>query len=615
MGDVTESRLHGLLEMAAEPKGRVPTDQGSKLGAFYASFMDESRIEVLGDRAIRPELEAIAAAADRKEIARLMGLEKSDLYDAIFDLNLDVDLKNTTRYAVIVSQAGLGLPDRDYYLQHPGTTQLGAYQAYLTRLLSQVKWPDANSMGPQVVSFEAAIAAASWTKVEQRDVRATYNPLGTADLSHFAPGFDWSAFLAAAGLTSQSRVIVAERSALPRIAAIFAVTPLPVLKAWMAARVVDNAAFYLSRPFADARFAFRDRVLAGQTEQKSRWRRAITAVGGGDCGATEDRLDCFGHMDFGLGQLYTNRFFPPADKDRIQQLVGDIKAAMRVRLDRLDWMSSATKMEALRKLDSYQIKVGYPDHARDYDGLRITRDDLVGNVRRSAAWNWRFYTSRLDGPVDRSDWTMTPQTNDAYNGSLRDIVFPAAILQAPMFDSGADSAVNYGAIGAVIGHELTHGFDDQGRKLDADGQLRDWWTAADARAFEERAKQLGAQFSKFEALPGVHVNGTLTMGENIADLGGLTVALDAYHRSLGGKAAPTLSGYSGDQRVFLGWAQAWRGHAAEDYIRKQVKTDPHAPRAFRIIGPTRNIDAWYDSFPVIASDRYYLSPKDRVRIW
>jgi putative endopeptidase len=288
---------------------------------------------------------------------------------------------------------------------------------------------------------------------------------------------------------------------------------------------------------------------------------------------------------------------------------------MRARIEKLDWMGPATRVEALKKLDTYQIKVGYPDHRRDYSGLVIRSDDVVGDVRRSAAWNWRFYIKRLSGPVDRSDWSMTPQTNDAYNGSLRDIVFPAGILQAPMFDPAADPAINYGAIGGVIGHELTHGFDDEGRKLDASGQLRDWWTPADAAAFEARAKTLGAQYSSYQPVPGAHVNGDLTMGENIADLGGLTVALDAYRRSLDGKPAPVIDGFTGEQRVFLGWAQAWRGHAREDYLRKQVVTDPHSPRAFRIDGPTRNIDDWYDAFGVKPGEAYYVAPADRVRIW
>jgi putative endopeptidase len=278
-------------------------------------------------------------------------------------------------------------------------------------------------------------------------------------------------------------------------------------------------------------------------------------------------------------------------------------------------MGPATKVEALKKLDTYQIKVGYPDHPRDYSAVLIRSDDLLGDVRHAGEADWHFYLSRLNGPVDRTDWTMTPQTNDAYNGSLRDIVFPAGILQPPQFDPAADPAINYGAIGGVIGHELTHGFDDEGRKLDSSGQLRDWWTAADAAAFEARAKRLGAQYSSYEPVPGAHINGDLTMGENIADLGGLNVALEAYHRSLNGAPAPVIDGFTGDQRVFLGWAQAWRGKVREDYLRKQVASDPHSPRAFRVIGPTRNIDQWYEAFGVKPGETYSLPVDQRVRIW
>jgi putative endopeptidase len=281
----------------------------------------------------------------------------------------------------------------------------------------------------------------------------------------------------------------------------------------------------------------------------------------------------------------------------------------------LDWMTPATKKEALSKLDTYQIKVGYPDTPRDFSGLEIRADDLIADVRAAAAWEWRRNVSRLNNPVDRSDWSMTPQTNDAYNGSLRDIVFPAGILQPPMFDAEADPAVNYGGIGAVIGHELSHGFDDEGRKLDAKGELRDWWTAKDAAEFSARAKRLSMQYFAYQPVPGVHINGDLTLGENIADLGGLNVALEAYHRSLNGQAAQVLDGFGGDQRVFLGWAQAWRGKAREDYVRKQVVSDPHSPRAFRVIGPTRNIDAWYAAFGVRPGDVYFLEPDQRVRIW
>jgi putative endopeptidase len=320
-------------------------------------------------------------------------------------------------------------------------------------------------------------------------------------------------------------------------------------------------------------------------------------------------------MGFGIGQLYTAKYFPPEAKAKIEELVTNLKAAYRARIEKLDWMGAETKKEALKKLDTYTIKVGYPDHPRDYSKLVIRADDLIGNVKRCAQLDWDFYTGRFFGPVDRSDWTMTPQSNDAYNGSLRDIVFPAGILQAPVFEADADPAINYGAAGGIIGHELTHGFDDQGRKIDASGALRDWWTKQDADTFKKRADVLGAQYSKYEPIPGVHVNGELTMGENIADLGGLTLALDAYRASLKGKEAPVLDGFTGDERVFLGWAQAWRGKVTDDFVRKQVVSDPHSPRQFRVIGPTRNIDAWYTAFKVKAGDKMFLPPDQRARIW
>jgi len=337
-------------------------------------------------------------------------------------------------------------------------------------------------------------------------------------------------------------------------------------------------------------------------------------VGGGDFLAGGG-FGSFGTMGFGVGQLYAAKYFPPSAKAKIEALVANLKAAYHARIEKLDWMGPATKKEALKKLDTYNIKVGYPDHPRDYAKLEIADDDLVGDVRRAAAFDWAFYSDRLFGPVDRSDWGMTPQTNDAYNGNLRDIVFPAGILQAPIFDPNADPAVNYGAIGGVIGHEMTHGFDDEGRKIDAEGRLRDWWTKDDAAKFEARAAKLGAQYDGYEPLPGVHVKGKLTMGENIADLGGLTLGLDAYHASLHGKAAPVIDGLTGDQRVFLGWAQAWRGKVTDDFVKRQVVSDPHSPRQFRVNGVVRNIDAWYASFGAKPGEKLYVAPDQRVRIW
>jgi putative endopeptidase len=612
MSDAIESRLHDLLEAAA-----ANAKQGSMtamVGAFYQAFMDESRVQTLGRTAIAPEIDAINAAADRAALANLMGKSATDFYGSIYAVSEEADLKHIDRYAMYANQAGLGLPDRDYYLKPSFAAQKTAYQAYVAELLALLHWKDPQAGAAAVVNFETRIAEASWTRVEQRDLDKIYNPKSRAELKILAPTFPWDAYFQGADLGALDRVIVAEQSAFPRIARVFQSTPLTVLKTWQAFTVADNAAFYLSAPFSNARFQFRNHTLMGQPAESSRWKRALRAVGGGDCSG-DDRVDCFGNVGFAVGQLYTDRYFPPAAKAKIALLVTNVRAAMRARLERLDWMTPATKREALAKLDTYQIKVGYPDHPRDFSGLQIRPDDLVGDVRRAAAWDWRYYLNRLNNPVDRSSWAMTPQTNDAYNGSLRDIVFPAGILQPPMFDPEADPAVNYGAIGAVIGHELTHGFDDEGRKLDAKGELRDWWTPQDAVEFTARTKKLASQYSSYEPVPGVHINGELTLGENIADLGGLNVALEAYHRSLEGRPAGVLDGFSGDQRVFLGWAQAWRGKAREEYIRKQVVSDPHSPRAFRVIGPTRNMDEWYSAFGVKPGDHYFVEPDQRVRIW
>ncbi len=613
MTDQVEARLHGLMEGSAATAPEAPVALDAKVGAFYAAFMDEPRIEAAGAAPIAPELTAIRAARTHADIARLMGANNTDFYGSIWGVGMDVDLKSVSRYAVYIGQSGLGLPDRDYYLQPDFAAQKTAYQAYVARLLTLAGWADPDTSARAVVDFETRIAQASWSKTEQRDVDRIYNPKTPAELATLTPHFDWSAYLRGADLGGVDRVVVNEVTAFPKIAEVYQSTPVATLQAWEAFTVADNAAFYLAKPFAEARFDFRDKTLAGQPQERIRWKRAIRAVAGGDCNG--DRVDCFGNMGFGVGQVYTAHYFPPEAKAKIEALVANVKAAMRARLERLDWMTPATKVEALKKLDTYQIKVGYPDHPRDFSGLVIRKDDLIGDVRRAGAWDWRFYLARLNGPVDRSDWSMTPQTNDAYNGSLRDIVFPAGILQPPMFDPAADPAVNYGAIGAVIGHELTHGFDDQGRKLDASGALRDWWTPADAAAFDARAKRLGTQYSAFEPVPGVHINGDLTMGENIADLGGVNVSLEAYHRALNGQAAPVIDGFTGDQRFFLGWAQAWRGKARDSYIKKQVITDPHSPRFFRIIGPARNVDAWYDAFGVKPGQAYYVAPDQRVRIW
>lgn len=614
MTDLTEARLHALMEATASQAGHEPVSLEGKVGAFYKAFEDEARVERLGAEPLKPELDAIRMADTRDALAGLMGHGGEDFYGSLFDVSVQVDRKDPSRYSVYLAQAGLGLPDRDYYSNPTLASQKAQYQVYVASLLRLAAWPEPETRAREIVELETRIAEASWTKADRRDRDKIYNPMTVAELQTFAPGFAWQAYLGSAGLGNVSQVVVAEKSAFPKLAAVYASTPIEVLKAWAAFNVADHAAPYLSSPFTAAFFQMREKTLSGMQEQQVRWKRAVHAVSGGDYLAG-DRFDRFGNMGWGVGQLYAAKYFPPESKAKVQELVGDLKAAYHARIERLDWMSPATKVEALKKLETYNVKVGYPDTPRDYTSLVVRDDDLVGDVRRAAAWDWVFNVHRLPGPVDRQEWRMTPQTNDAYNGSLRDIVFPAGILQPPIFDPSADAAINYGAVGGVIGHEMTHGFDDQGRKIDAEGRLRDWWTPKDAAIFEERAAKLGAQFDSYEPLPGVHVNGKLTMGENIADLGGLTLALDAYHASLHGKPAPVIDGLTGDQRVFLGWAQAYRTKRTDAALHQLVVSDPHSPSEYRVTGPVRNIDAWYESFGVKPGDKLYLAPEERARIW
>jgi putative endopeptidase len=614
MTDLTDQRLKELLETAGAKGIENPSTLEEKAGAFYHSFMDEARVEELGAKAIDPELNDLKAAKTREDFAALMGRTTTDFEFSLFNTVLDIDLKDPNKYAFYLTQAGIGLPDRDYYLKPDFAAQKAAYEKYVGTILRLLDWSDPDKAAKAVLDFETKIADASWTKTQQRDLNAIYNPMSIPELKKFAPGFAWEKFFKGAKAPKLTRVIIAEKSAFPKIVDVYAKAPIESIRAWQAFHIADNAAPYLSKPFTDAYFELHNKTLSGQKEQQARWKRAITTVSGGDFGVG-DRFATFGTMGFGVGQLYTAKYFPPEAKAKIQSLVDNLKAAYRARIEKLDWMGPETKKEALKKLDTYTIKVGYPDHPRDYAKLVIRGDDLTGNVKRCAQLDWDFYTGRFFGAVDRTDWSMTPQTNDAYNGSLRDIVFPAGILQPPIFDADADPAINYGAAGGVIGHELTHGFDDQGRKIDASGTLRDWWTKKDAETFQARAKILGEQYSKYEPIPGVRVNGELTMGENIADLGGLTLALDAYRASLKGQPAPVLDGYTGDQRVLLGWAQAWRGKVTDDYVKKQVVSDPHSPRQFRVIGPSRNTDAWYDAFKVQTNDKMFVPADQRVRIW
>jgi putative endopeptidase len=600
LNELSQARMRAVSEKAAAD--HAATGPSALVGTLYRSYLDEARVNALGARPLAPSLARIRAARTRDDIAQLMGRSMKDYGGAFFSLAVFDDAKAPLRYAVYVGQAGLGLPDRDYYLDPRFATQKTAYQAYVARMLALAGWPQPAAAAKSIVELETEIAKVSWTAAERRDDDKTYNPYDVTKLAAYAPGFNWQAFLQGADLSGRGRVVAQENTALPKIAALYAQAPVATLKAWMAFHVTDNAAPYLSADFDQAHFEFRQKTLSGQPQQQPRWRRGVVL------------LDS--QIGEALGQLYVAAYFPPQDKAIMQAMVGDILAAMKVRLQNVDWMAAQTKAKALEKLASFNVKLAYPDHWRDYSGLRLTDDDLYGDVERASAFEWARRVARLDKPVDRTEWEMTPSTINAYYSPTRnEIVFPAAILQPPFFDADGDPAINYGAIGGVIGHEITHGFDDQGRKYGGDGSLRDWWTPADAAKFQVQATRLGKQYSAIEVLPGAHIDGDRTMGENIADLGGMLLALDAYHLSLKGQPAPVIDGLTGDQRVFLGWAQVWRSKSRDDRTRQQLVSDPHSPAQYRVDVPARNIDAFYTAFGVKPGDAMYVAPADRVKIW
>jgi len=597
--ELSNARSRAVIE---SPGPGQPGSEEAKIKALYASFMDQKRLDSLGAGPLKPELDAIKAVKSREEMARLMGKGALTYYGGWFGAYVGTDAKDPDRYAVVLTQSGLNLPDRDYYLTPQFAEKKKKYQAYVADTLKRIGWPDPEANAKKLVDLETEIAKASWTKVQQRDDVRMYNPMTPAALSKAAPGFPWQAYFQGAVLPPLKRVIVSEKTAFPKIAALYAKTPIETLKAWQAFTLASNASSSLSKPFDDAHFAFYSHELQGVPAQRERWKRATSLVSG--------------QMGEALGHVYVDHYFPASSKAQMLALVGNLKTALGARIKKLDWMSDATKAKAEQKLGMLNVKIGYPNKWRDYSGLVMKPDDLYGNVERGVAFEWRFRVGRLNKPVDRDEWDMTPQTVNAYyDPSKNEIVFPAAILEPPFFDPKADPAINYGAIGGVIGHEMTHGFDDQGRKYDGTGKLVDWWSKEDSDRFEARAKQLVAQYSAFQPLPGAHVNGGLTLGENIADLGGLLLALDAYHDSLHGQPAPVIDGLTGDQRVFLGWAQVWKSKVRDDALRQSLATDPHSPAMLRVNGVVHNVDGWYGAYGVKPGDKLYLPPDQRVRIW
>ena len=598
--DLSEARVRKLVEGYAPGAGG---DEG-KLAILYRGFMDEAAAERLDAVPLLARLAPIYQARSRDDIARSMGRAFGGFGSSFFGPGVSDDAKRPDVYALYLRQSGLGLGDRDFYIDPKFRKQRDRYLLYVEQMLAMAGWPDPAAAARDVVALETRIAEAHWTRAESRNRDKTYNLMTRAELKAQAPGFPWSTFLDAAGVGRAEKAIVAQSTAFPKVARIFAEADLRTLKAWQAFHIADEMAPLLSKRFVDAAFEFRAKFLNGQPQQRERWKRGVTFAENA--------------MGEAIGRDYVRLYFPPDSKAKMDALVVNLRTAMGSRIRALEWMGPKTKAEALRKLEGFNVKIGYPSRWRDYSGLVVVPGDLVGNAERAARFEWDFRRNRIDQPVDKAEWGMTPQTVNAYYNSVKnEIVFPAAILQPPFFDPNVDPAVNYGAIGGVIGHEIIHGFDDQGRKSDWAGVLRDWWTPEDAAKFEAQAAKLGAQYEAYEfpTLPGVRINGRASMGENIGDLGGITLALEAWRTSLGGKPAPVVDGFTGEQRLFLGWAQVWRSLYRDDALRQQLVGDSHSPGMIRAAGPLRNLDAWYEAFGVKPGDRLYIPPDERVRIW
>ena len=605
--EATQPQLRELIE-ATRKEPRKMGSEAQKIGDLYASFMNEAKLEQLGYRPLAGELARIRMLRDKKAIPALIAHLARIGVDAPYTLSVSQDSREATRYATYIRQSGLGLPDRDYYLKKDDARMAAArtsYQQHVAKMLAMVgaNATDSAANAAAIVTLESALAQLQWTRVENRDPVKRYNKRDLTELAALTPGYDWKGALAAAGIANKvDYVIVSQPSYLAGFDKVVASTDLATWKAYFEWQLVRAYADYLSRDFVAADFAFYGTVLTGVTEDRARWKRGVGTVEG--------------LLGEAIGKRYVAQYFPPERRARMETLVQNVLAAYKGSIDTLDWMGAETKQQAQAKLAKFRPKIGYPDQWRDYAALSIAPDDLVGNVMRGRTFAYNRNINKLGKPIDRAEWGMTPQTVNAYYSStMNEIVFPASILQPPFFDMCADDAVNYGAIGAVIGHEIGHGFDDSGSQADGDGNLRNWWTPEDRARFQAKADMLAKQFDGYSPLPGYQVNGALTLGENIGDNSGLAIAYKAYHLSLQGMPAPVIDGLSGDQRFFMGFAQVWRGKVRDAQQIVLIKTDPHAPGQFRANGAVRNHDAFYDAFDVKPGDKLYLPPQERVRIW
>jgi putative endopeptidase len=612
LDEKANERTSKLIQDADKSKGTAASDE-RRIGDYYAAFMDEKAIEARGLKTVQPELDQIAAISDKSSLARVLGsqlradvdaLNNTNFHtDRLFGLWVSPDFNNPSRNVGYLLQGGLGLPDRENYLRKDAKdVELQTkYRAHIAAILNLAHIANAEERAAHIYALEHKIAEAHVSRTDSEDVHKANNPWKLHDFSAKAPGLDWTSYFKAADLSAQPMLMVWQPTAVTGIAALVGSEPVAVWKDYLTFRALDRASGLLPKAFADEAFKFYGTTLSGAPQQRARWKRAVNATNGA--------------LGDAVGKLYAKHYFPPASKAAAQTMVKNIIAAFGHRIDNLAWMSPATRTKAKAKLSTLYVGIGYPEHWRNYSGLTIKRDDALGNRNRSELFDYRASLAKLGKPVDKTEWSMTPQTVNAVNLPLQNALnFPAAILNPPFFDGTADPVVNYGGIGTVIGHEISHSFDDQGSQFDAEGRLHNWWTKEDFAHFTEAADRLAAEFDKYEPLPGMHVNGKLTLSENIADTAGLSAAYDGYRRAYGGKPAPSADGFTGDQRFFLSFAQVWRSKQRPEALRNSLMTNGHAPGEFRA-DTVRNIDEWYAAFNVKPGEKLYLAPKERVRAW
>jgi len=601
--DISDDRLKAIIESASMGDDEK-SEEMLKVGAFYKSFMNTELIEELGITPLAGELAIIENASSYDDLLGIFIQNQMNSVKTPIGFFVNQDSKETTRYILYATQFGLGLPDRDYYQKEGERFDniREKYEAHIAKIFTLSGIDDTKSKAKRVMEIETKLAGHHWTRVENRDRDKTYNKYDLAGLIELTPNFDWKAFYAGVGVAETQEIVVRQPSYLEGFNKIWKEVSVEDWKVYFTWHLYDAFAAQLNAEFVDANFAIYSNVLNGIEENRPRWKRGVSAV---------DQI-----LGEAVGKIYVQKHFKPAAKERMVELVHNLEMAMEERLKNLEWMGEETKVQALEKLSKFNAKIGYPDQWKDYSSLEIKDDDLIGNYLRYNKFEYDRAMTKLSGPIDRNEWFMNPQTVNAYyNPSMNEVVFPAAILQPPFFNMEADDAVNYGGIGAVIGHEISHGYDDQGRKSDGDGNLTEWWTEEDESKFNERAQVMIDQFSRFSPLDSLYINGELTLGENIGDMAGLTVAYTAYKTSLNGKEAPVIDGLTGDQRFFIGWAQVWRRNMREKALRQRILTDPHSPGNYRVIGAMQNMPEFYEAFDVKEGDKMYIPVEKRVLIW